>query len=233
LPAVIQEPHSGKISVREERAIRTVPRHKKRCSNKTAAAIYQEVAREIDALLRVIFIARHKTVTPDLEKTELSPGLRRMLTRVGSECSYFERGREQDTIEQALQRELPIAVGQAISVMYVQMDGTGVPIVTKEVEGRTEKGNNGRAHTREVKLGCVLTQSKVDAEGWPVRDEDSTTYMGAIETAEELSRRLDTEAQRRNWDRAQKKVVMGDSAEWIWNLAQQIVSRSHRDRDVA
>ena len=48
------------------------------------------------------------------------------------------------------------------------------------------KGSNGRAHTREVTLGCVLTQTTKDAEGWPVRDEDSTTYTGAIETAAEF-----------------------------------------------
>ena len=78
-------------------------------------------------------------------------------------------------------------MGQAIPVMYVQMDGTGVPMVSKELEGRTGKASNGRAHTREVKLGCIFTQTKRDAEGWPVRDEDSTTYTGAIETAEEFS----------------------------------------------
>jgi len=94
-------------------------------------------------------------------------------------------------------------------------------MVSKELEGRTGKGSNGRAHTREVKLGCVFTQTKRDAEGWPVRDEDSTTYTGAIETAEEFSRRLYTEAQQRGWDRAQRKVVMGDGAEWIWNLSQE------------
>src|SRR6266850_2335362 len=102
------------------------------------------------------------------------------------------------------------------------MDGTGVPMVSKELEGRKGKGSNGRAHTREVKLGCVFTQTTVDAEGWPVRDEDSTTYTGAIETAEEFSRRLYTEAQQRGWDRAQQKVVMGDGAEWIWNRTQEI-----------
>jgi hypothetical protein len=188
----------------------------------------------------------------DVENTELSPGVRRMLTLVGSECSSFERGREQmkqlaglevttkaverttesigaqiaqreqDTIQQALQRELPIAVGPAIPVLYVQMDGTGVPMVTKETEGRKGKGKNGQAHTREVKLGCVFTQTKRDAEGWPLWDEDSTTYTGAIETAEEFSRRLYREAQQRGWERAQKKVVMGDGAEWIWNLTQEI-----------
>lgn len=105
--------------------------------------------------------------------------------------------------------------------MYVQ-NGTGVPMVSKELEGRKGKGSNGRAHTREVKLGCAFTQTTVDAAGWPVRDEDSTTYTGAIETAEEFSRRLYTEAQQRGWDRAQKKVVMGDGAEWIWNRTQEI-----------
>ena len=50
---------------------------------------------------------------------------------------------------------------------------------------------------------------------------DSTTYTGAIETAEEFGKRLYVEAWRRGWRRAQKKVVMGDGAEWIWNLAEQ------------
>ena len=31
----------------------------------------------------------------DVEKTEFSPGVRRMMARVGSECSSFDRGREQ------------------------------------------------------------------------------------------------------------------------------------------
>jgi hypothetical protein len=77
------------------------------------------------------------------------------------------------------------------------------------------------AHTREVKLGCVFTQTKWDEKGYPIRDPDSTTYTGAIETAEEFGRRLYVEAWKRGWNRAQKKVVLGDGAEWIWNLAQE------------
>ena len=42
----------------------------------------------------------------------------------------------------------------------------------------------------------------------------------AIETAEEFGKRLYWEAWKRGWSRAEKKVVMGDGAEWIWNLAQ-------------
>lgn len=77
------------------------------------------------------------------------------------------------------------------------------------------------AHTREVKLGCVFTQTTTDAEGRPVRDEDSTSYVGAIEPAEQFGLRLYAEARRRGWNRAQKKVVLGDGAVWIWNLADQ------------
>ncbi len=52
----------------------------------------------------------------------------------------------------------------------------------------------------------------------PVLDSSDT---GAIETAEEFGRRIYLEAWNRGWSRAQKKVVMGDGAEWIWNLADQ------------
>jgi hypothetical protein len=51
-------------------------------------------------------------------------------------------------------------------------------------------------------------------------DPDSTTYTGAIETAEEFGKRIYLEAWNRGWSRAEMKVVMGDGAEWIWNLAE-------------
>lgn len=189
--------------------------------------------------------------TWDVEDTEFSPGVRRMLSLVGSECSSFQRGREQmdllagvevttkavervtesigadiarceqEALREALQLHLPMTVGQPVTVMYVEMDGTGVPVVPKETEGRTGKGDDGKAHTREVKLGCVFTQTTIDAEGRPVRDEESTTYTGAIETAAEFGARIYTEAEQRGWNRAQKKVVIGDGADWIWNIGQE------------
>ena len=51
-------------------------------------------------------------------------------------------------------------------------------------------------------------------------DEESTSYVAAIEAAEQFLR-LYTEAWRRGWSHAQKKVVLGDGAVWIWNLADQ------------
>jgi len=127
--------------------------------------------------------------------------------------------REQKQSQQALQLPLPTVAGEPIPVLYVQMDGTGIPVVKKETAGRQGKIAGQPAHTREVKLGCVFTQTTWDKKGYPIRAPDSTTYTGAIETAEEFGRRLFREAWTRGWSRAHLQVVMGDGAEWIWNLA--------------
>jgi hypothetical protein len=96
------------------------------------------------------------------------------------------------------------------------MDGTGVPVVKKDTVGRQGKTGGQPAHTREAKLGCVFTQTTWDqTKGYAIRDADSTTYVGAIETAEESGKRIYPEAWNRGWSRAEKKVVMGDGAEWI------------------
>ena len=185
----------------------------------------------------------------DIENTEFSPGVRRMQALVGQEAA-FDHGREQmkilaglevttkaveraaeaigndiaqheqQQIQRAVQLDLPIVIGEPIPIMYVQMDGTGVPVVKKETEGRKGKVDGQPAHTREAKLGCVFTQTRWDAEGFPIRDPDSTTYTGAIETAEVFGRRLYLEAWNRGWTRAAKKVVIGDGAEWIRNLVE-------------
>jgi hypothetical protein len=186
----------------------------------------------------------------DIENTEFSPGVRRMQAAVGQE-SPFDHGRqqmklladlevttkavertaeaigediaarEQEEIQRAVQLDLPMVVGEPVPILYVQMDGTGVPVVKKETLGRPGKTEGQPAHTREVKLGCVFTQATWDAEGFPIRDPDSTTYTGAIEPAEEFGKRIYLEAWKRGWSRSEKKVVMGDGAEWIWNLAEQ------------
>ena len=142
--------------------------------------------------------------------------------------------REQAEIQKALQLELPVVVGESMRILYVQMDGTGVPVVKKETVGRQGKSEGQPAHTREVKLGCVFAQTRWDKQGYAIRDPDSTTYPGAIESAEEFGRRIYAEAWGRGWSRALQKVVIGDGAEWIWNLvalhfpdATQIVDLYH------
>jgi hypothetical protein len=134
--------------------------------------------------------------------------------------------REQQEIQRAVQLELPIIIGPPVPVLYVEMDGTGVPVVKKETVGRKGKRDSQPAHTREAKLGCVFTQTSWDEEGYAIRDPDSTTYIAAIESAEEFGKRLFVEAWKRGSSRAEKIVVLGDGAEWIWNVAREHFPRA-------
>ncbi len=186
----------------------------------------------------------------DTQGTEYSPGLRRMMAVVGSETS-FQHGREQlellagiDVTTKAVERqaeaigndiaqreklravravqlELPEVLGCTVPVLYIEMDGTQVPMVRPELEGRAGRIEGQPARTREVKVGCIFTQTTSDEQGRPLRDEASTTYTAAIENADEFGRRIYTEAWERGWSRAEKKVVIADGAEWIWNIADQ------------
>lgn len=186
----------------------------------------------------------------DIENKELSPGVRRMEAVVGH-GDPFDRGRQQmkllanlevttksvertaeaigsdiaardkQRIGSAMQLDLPIVIGTPIPIFYIEMDGTGVPVTKQETVGRQGKTTGQPAHTREAKLGGIFTQTQYDAEGYAIRDPDSTTYVGAIETAAEFGKRLYLEAWDRGWSRAEMKVVLGDGADWIWNLADQ------------
>jgi hypothetical protein len=118
-------------------------------------------------------------------------------------------------------------------VLYVEFDGTGVPMVRAETEGRPGKIDGQPAHTREVKLGCVFTQTTYDQEGFAIRDPDSTTYTGAIETADEFGQRLYAEACHRGWSRALKKVILGGLQNRDWQPPQavrQVLDRPRRQR---
>jgi hypothetical protein len=110
---------------------------------------------------------------------------------------------------------------QPVRTMYICMDATGVPVVKAETANRKGKAPGGQAKTREAKLGCVFTQTTVDEKGYPKRDEDSTSYVGAIETTEAFADRMEAEALRRGLERAQKVCVIGDAALWIWNIADE------------
>ena len=112
--------------------------------------------------------------------------------------------------------------------MYLGLDGTGVPVRPTEVEGRRGKQPDGSAKTREVKLATVWTAEGRDTQGRPVRDRGSVSYNAAVESAASrdtdpqpaaFAQRAYREAIRRGFDSAAQRVVIGDGAAWIWNLA--------------
>ncbi len=139
--------------------------------------------------------------------------------------------------------EPPSADETVAPTLYLGMDGTGVPMRASELEGREGKQPDGSSKTREVKLVTVWSAEGRDEEGTPVRDEGSVTYSAAIESAASrdtdkepsaFAARAMREATRRGFERAPRRVVLGDGAPWIWNVANdhfpealQIVDRFH------
>ena len=107
-------------------------------------------------------------------------------------------------------------------MLYIAIDGTGVPMVPAETEGRPGKGEDGKAHTREVKLGCLFTQTALDEDGKPVRDPHSSSYLATFEPAGRFGQLVDAEARRRGSEHTRQLVVLGDGAVWIWNLADEL-----------
>ena len=205
----------------------------------------------------------------DVVGTTRSPGLRRMMARAGSQ-STFKEGREDLRVyagievspkdvervaeeigqqveawsgrerQQLLNQRPPLRAIETIPVLYVSYDGTGVPMTRAELAGRKGKQKDGTALTREAKLGCVFTQTTTNEDGFAVRDSDSTSFVGAIETSEVFGRRMYAEAVRRGLYEARQVVILGDAAEWIRTIkedhfpwALQIVDLYHAREHVA
>lgn len=151
---------------------------------------------------------------------------------LGREAARDERGRVE-----------PPAPDAIAATLYLGMDGTGVPMRASELAGREGKQPDGSSRTREVKVVTVWSAEGRDKDGLPVRDPGSVSYSAAIESAatgdtaptpSEFAQRVEREAQRRGFDAAPRRVVLGDGAPWVWNLADehfpgaiQIVDRFH------
>src|SRR5260370_42570565 len=67
--------------------------------------------------------------------------------------------REKLRAVRAVQLELPEVLGCTVPVLYIEMDGTQVPMVRPELEGRAGRIEGQPARTREVKVGCIFTQT--------------------------------------------------------------------------
>jgi hypothetical protein len=190
---------------------------------------------------------------PGVAGASLSTGLRRMVARVAAVAPFaggadlladlagvrlstkrVERSAEADGQAAAaqLQRTSRAILDARISVLppcplpdmlYIAVDGTGVPVVPAAVADRAGKGQDGRARTREVKLACLFTQTELDEDGRPVRDPGTSSYVHTFDPVEQFTTLVHAEARRRGAEHIRQLVILGDGAMWIWKMATRIL----------
>jgi len=186
----------------------------------------------------------------DIMGTSRSPGVRRQVARLGAKETFHEVAldlreiggvalsrKDAERVAEAMGEDMerwaarerealrfqappPPEAEKTIETLYIEFDGTGVPMTKQEVAGRKGKQEDGSARTREAKLGCVFTQTCLDDNGRPIRDPATTSFTGAIEPAAQFGWRIYLEAVRRGLFHAKRVVVISDGAEWIRNIAQ-------------
>ena len=192
-----------------------------------------------------------------IEHSSVSPAVLRMIGTVGAMLSFEEgsallaelAGVEIDAKQvERLAEKLGAEIasdekqnGEALDqaplppVLYLGLDGTGVPMRATELAGRSGKQADGSAKTREVKLCTVWSAQSRNPDQPPQRDEGSITYSAAIESAAaadtdacsaEFTQRVLREASRRRFTQAERTVVLGDGAPWIWNIAKELFPRA-------
>ena len=168
-----------------------------------------------------------------------TPGAARMLGRTAAQLPFLESSQQvqelagltvdPSQIQRLVQRlgspaqarlvELPGPVAKPVPQFYVSVDGTGVPMVRPELEGRSGRGPDGQAKTREVKLAAFFTQTTTDDEGHPLRDPESTTYLASFVSSDQFGGQALQAARQRGMAQASQVIYLGDGAAWVWEIA--------------
>jgi len=131
--------------------------------------------------------------------------IQRVVQRVGSAAQAW-----QERPAQPVKCDAPI--------LYVSGDGTGLPMRSEELAGRRGKQPDGSAKTHQAYMGCVFTQHRVDEEGHPVRDWESTTYVSSLARIDEFGPCLRQEALRRGLGSVDQVVLLIDGASGLEHM---------------
>jgi hypothetical protein len=168
-----------------------------------------------------------------------TPGAARLLGRTAAQLPYLESSQQLQELAglrvdpsqiqrlvqllgpsaQARLVELPAPAPAPVGEFYVSVDGTGVPMIRSELAGRVGRGPDGQARTREIKLAALFTQTTRDAEGHPVRDPQSTTYLASFASSDLFASLVRRAAIARGLAQAPQVIFLGDGAAWVWETA--------------
>jgi hypothetical protein len=147
--------------------------------------------------------------------------IQRLVQRMGPEFAQWTQSQPAPT-------SLPID-----TPFYAGADGTGIPVRPEETVGREGKGPDGKARTREIKLGVVFRQEakkpvaatqksnpKEDSsDARPQRVEGSTRYVATTGNCQEFGQQLRQLALSQGLSQATQVVFLGDGAAWVWEQA--------------
>jgi hypothetical protein len=165
-----------------------------------------------------------------LARDSLSPGVRRLTCRLGALLPFAEAATTlaattRVRLSASTVRTVTEAVGarreQELAAQIAAAWGQGVPPATGTpperlyvaMDGVRILGTDGGG--REVKVGVVVPVPH-RAEG---ERRAPASYVAGLEPAATFGPRLALEAHRRGLEGAGQVAVLGDGAEWIWQLA--------------
>ena len=161
-------------------------------------------------------------------RDSLSPGVRRLACRFGAQLPFADAAEDLAeaarvrlsastvrTVTEAVGARREAALLAEIAAAWVQglpASGAAPSRLYVAMDGIRILGTDGAG--REVKVGVV-----VPVRGAGGERREPASYVAGLEPAARFGPRLALEAHRRGLDGAGLIAVLGDGAEWIWNLA--------------
>ena len=195
-----------------------------------------------------------------MDGTSMSPGLAQMIARAGSEVPFGTAAAlvaglagvavTAKTIERSAEasgaaaRQAGAAAlrarkvrpllppGPVPDMLYIETDGTGVPVRPSETAGRDGKSPDGTARTREIKLARLFTVSALDGDGHPVMDPGSSSYVATFDGKDALAPLVQAEYLRRGGEHFRQVVAIGDGAAWIWTMGEELYPHATHITDI-
>ena len=134
--------------------------------------------------------------------------LQRHAVRIGGEIQAFERA----------DAEAPPPTKRVL----LGIDGTGVPMAAREVEGVAGKQADGTAKTREAKAVVCREVDSLDPKAVSVRIDSAQAVNGVSRTSE-FAVRLEQFLHRNGVLAAEEVAVLSDGAPWIRTVCEEIL----------